>query len=87
MVHNDHQRGGDQHLPIAVEGQNRQRAEHVKMRFDAPAGQMNQQGGHEHLPDGDGMAGQRPARLDERQAAPARLVISPPRNTAAQTCR
>ena len=48
--------GGNQDTPVAIKRQKRQRAEDVEMRFDASAGQVNQQRAHQHLRDGDRVA-------------------------------
>ena len=50
-------RRGQQHAPVAVERQERQRTEDVVMRFPVAARQVDEQRGAEHLADGDGVAG------------------------------
>ena len=45
-----HDHGGrDQHPPVAIERQEHERGEHVEVRLDAAAGEMNQQARHQHL--------------------------------------
>jgi len=48
MIGGHDQRGRTEHLPVAVEGQKRQRAEDVKVCFDASTGQMDEQRRGEH---------------------------------------
>ena len=86
VVGGDDRRGGDQHAPVAVEGQEGQRAEDVEVRLDAAAGQVDQQGAHEHLADGDGVARRTPRRAAAGPRQHGRLTIAPPRKSAAQTC-
>ena len=57
LVERHDARGGQQHAPVAVERQERQRAEDVVMRLAVPAGQVDEQRGGEHLADGDRVAG------------------------------
>ena len=57
--HDDRRR--DQDAPVAIERQERQRAEDVEVRFDAAAGEVDQQRAHQHLRDGDRVARRRPA--------------------------
>jgi hypothetical protein len=49
-------RADDQDLPVAVEGQEGERAEDVEMGLDSPAGQVDQQRADEHLGDGHDVA-------------------------------
>ena len=80
--------GRNQHAPVAIEGEERQRAEDVKMRFDAAAGQVDQQRAHQHLRDGDRVARRRQARPEHaeqrgEQADDAAERRSPPRRADA----
>ena len=43
----------NQHPPVAIEGEKGERTEHVEVRFDAAARQMDQQRAHQHLCDRD----------------------------------
>jgi hypothetical protein len=61
-------RGGDEDAPIAVEGQKRERSEHVEVGFDAAAGQVNEQRAHQHLRDGHRVPGERVTRPNQRKA-------------------
>ena len=60
----------NQHPPVAIERQEGQRAEDVKVGLDPPTGQMNEQGAHQHLRDRDDVAGRRqawPEQSEERR--------------------
>src|SRR3954452_18438941 len=46
----------DQHLPIAIKEEKGERAEDMKVSFDATAGEMNQETGEKHLRDRDGVS-------------------------------
>ena len=65
LVEPDHHRRGDEHAPVPVERQERQRAEDVEMHLRPPAGQVDEQGGKQHLPDRDGVAGEVRTRVPE----------------------
>src|SRR5690242_3699307 len=65
MVYINDGGSGNQHAPIAVKGQNRERTKDMKMRFNAPTGEMDEQSRHQHLPNGNGMACQRLAGLSQ----------------------
>ena len=67
MVDGHDRRRGNQHPPVAIERQHRQRTEHVKMRFDAAAGEVNQERAHQHLGDGNRVSGERGARSEQRK--------------------
>ena len=67
MVGRDHDGGGQQHAPVAVERQEGQRAEDVEVSLDAAAREVNQQRSHEHLSNADDVAGEDLARPKERQ--------------------
>ena len=45
----DH-RCGHEHTPISVHGEERQRPEHMEVRFEPAPGQMDEQRPHQHLP-------------------------------------
>src|SRR5690242_2295464 len=49
MVGSDDNRRRDEYSPISVKCQKGQRAEDMEVSFDATAGQVNQQRGHQHL--------------------------------------
>ena len=59
MIGGDHRGGRNQHAPVAIEREKRQRAEDVEMRFEAPAAEVNQQRAHQHLRAGDRVARRR----------------------------
>lgn len=63
MVRGHHNGRRNQHLPVAINRQECQRTEHMKMRFEAAAGQVNQEGRGEHLAHGNGMPRDRLAGL------------------------
>ncbi len=56
VIERDHDGGRDEDAPVAIKRQERQRAEHVEMRFDAAAGQEDEQRAHQHLRGGDNVA-------------------------------
>ncbi len=56
VIEGNDDRGGNEHAPVAVERQKRERAKHVKVRFNAAAGQVNQERAHQHLGDRDHVA-------------------------------
>ena len=56
MIERDHHRRRDQHPPVAIEREERERSEDVKVGLDASAGQVDEQRAHQHLRDGDGVA-------------------------------
>ena len=58
MVGGDHDGRRNQHGPIAVKGDECERAKDIKMGLDPSAAQMNEQRPEEHLADGDDMASQ-----------------------------
>ena len=60
----------NQHAPVAIEREKRERAEHVEVRFDAAAGEMDQQRAHQHLRRRNRVARGRQARPQQRQGAP-----------------
>jgi hypothetical protein len=53
VIEDDGDRRGDQHAGIAIEREAGERAEDVEMRFDAAAGDVDQQGADQHLADAD----------------------------------
>jgi hypothetical protein len=57
VIQSHDDRRGNQDTPVAVEGQEGERSEHVEMRLDAPAGEMDQQRTHQHLGHGDHVTG------------------------------
>ena len=69
MVGGDDGGGGDQDAPIAVEREECERAEDVKVHFDAAAVEVDEEGGKEDLGDGDDVAGEdfAGAAPDERE--------------------
>ncbi len=62
--------GGNHDAPVTIERQERQRAEHVEVRFDASAREVDQQGAHQHLGDANREAGRRLARSRGCRAPP-----------------
>jgi hypothetical protein len=58
MIERDDHRPCDEDLPVAVEGEEGQRAEHVEVGLDAPAGEVDEQGRREHLPSRDNVTRQ-----------------------------
>ena len=58
MVRRHDHAGGDEHAPVAVKRQERQRAEDVEMHLQASAREVDEQRGGKHLPGGDGVAGE-----------------------------
>ena len=67
MVERDDDRRRNEHAPVAVEREERERAEDVEVRFDAAAGQMDQQRAHQHLRHGHGVPRRREARAEQRE--------------------
>jgi len=57
MLDDDNGCCGDQYAPVSIERQKRQRSENMKVRFDPAATQVDEQGGSQHLTDGDHMSG------------------------------
>ena len=47
VIERDDDRGRNENPPITIEGQEGQRAEHVKVRFDAPACEMDEERAHQ----------------------------------------
>jgi hypothetical protein len=62
VVEGNDRRGRDEYPPVAVEGQQRQRAEDVEVRLDPPVGEVDQQRPHQCLRDGDDVPRGRRAR-------------------------
>ena len=92
VIERDDDRRRDEHAPVAVEREKGQRAEHVEMRLDAAARQMDEQRAHQHLRDGDRVARRRLARAEAGRAAPGtgrsrRRGTSRPRHGRACGCR
>ena len=56
VIERDDDGGRNQHPPVAIEREERERAEDVEVRLDAAAGQVDQQRAHQHLRDGDDVA-------------------------------
>ena len=56
VVERDHHRRWNQHAPVAVEREERERPEDMKVGLDSSAGQVNEQCAHQHLRDGDRVA-------------------------------
>ena len=67
VIQGDDDGRGNQHAPVPVERQKRQRAEDVEMRFDAAAGEMDQQRAHQHLSGRNRVARGRQARPQQRE--------------------
>ena len=67
LVPHHGQRGGEQHLPVPVEGQEGQRAEDVEVRLDAAAREVDEQPRPEHLADGHPMPREGRARPQPHQ--------------------
>ena len=65
LVGRHHDRRRHQHAPVAVERQERQRAENVEVHLRPAAREMDEQPREQHLPDGHGVTGQRPMRAPE----------------------
>src|SRR5262245_25832982 len=59
MIRKGHNRGRDEHAPVAVERQQGQGSEHMKMRFNAAARYVNQEGGLQQLADRNDVSCQR----------------------------
>ncbi len=57
VIERDHHRCRNQDAPVAIEGEERERSEDVKVRLDASAGQVDEQRAHQHLRDGNRVAG------------------------------
>ena len=57
VIEGDDNRGGNQDPPVAIEREERQRPEHMEMRLDASAGQVDEQRAHQHLRNGYHIAG------------------------------
>ena len=57
----------DEDSPVPIKSQKRERTKNVKVRLDAAPGQVDQQRRSQHLRHGDGMSGQRAARLPPNQ--------------------
>jgi hypothetical protein len=62
VVERDYDRGWNQNPPISIKRQDNERAEDVKMGFDAAAGHPDEKGGHEHLGHGHHVPGHDGAR-------------------------
>ena len=61
-------RGRDEEYPpVAVEGQERERTEHMEVSFESPTREVNEQRRREHLRSGDDVPGIRPAGPHERE--------------------
>ena len=56
VIERDDDGGRNQHAPVAIEREEGERAEDVEVRFDAAAGQVDQQRAHQHLRHGDDVA-------------------------------
>ena len=56
VIERDDDGGRNEDTPVAVDREEGKRAEDVEMRFDAAAGQVNQQRAHQHLRDGNRVA-------------------------------
>ena len=68
VIEDDRDRRGDQHAAVAIEREAGQRAEHVEVRFDAAAGDVDQQGADQHLADADDVPrGERAAAEPDHQ--------------------
>ena len=65
LIEHHHGRRRHQHAPIPVKRQECQRAEDVEMHLGPPAGQVDEQRGKQHLPDGDQVPGDERARTPE----------------------
>jgi hypothetical protein len=57
MVERDHDCGGNEYSPVAIEGEEHQRAEYLEVRLDAAAHQMNRHSGREHWAGGNAVMG------------------------------
>src|SRR6185437_2541916 len=67
MVGGDDDGCRDKDLPFAIEGKESERSKDVEMRFDSPAGQVNQQSRPEDLRDGDDVSRNRTTRHHQGQ--------------------
>ena len=67
MVHRRDCCSGDEHSPVAVERQERQRSKHVEVSLDAPLREMNQQARHQQLGDAYDLSREALARMRPRQ--------------------
>ncbi len=63
MIARHHERGGQEQSPVAIESQERERAEDVKVRLDAAAAQVDEQRRKHHLRDRDAVPRERRARV------------------------
>ncbi len=84
MVCGRDNRGGYQHMPIAIERQEGKRPEVVEMCLDPSPAQMYHKARREHLRDRDDVASKGAARHN-RTIASGAIAIAPPRNIAAHT--
>ena len=55
------------HFPVAIEGQESKRSEHVEVGFDSASGEVDQHRAEERLGDGDYVTRRCPARLQRNQ--------------------
>ena len=67
VIQRDDDRGRDQHSPVAIEREEGERAEDVKVRLDPSSGQVDQERAHQHLGDGDDVARRRQARPEDAE--------------------
>ena len=67
MIGGDDDGGGHQHSPVAIEREERERAEHVKVGLDPAAGEVDEQRRPQHLRRRDHVARRGPAWSKEAQ--------------------
>ena len=67
VIQRDDDGGGNQHAPVAIEREERQRAEDVEVRFDAAAGEVDEQRAHQHLRRRNRVARGRQARPEQAE--------------------
>ena len=67
VIERDDNRRRNQHAPVAIEREERKRAEDVEMGFDAPACQVDEQRAHQHLGGRNRVARRRPAGPEQRE--------------------
>ena len=67
VIQRDDDRGRNQDPPVPVERQERERTKYVEVRFDAAAGEVDQERTHQHLRDGDDVPRRRQAGSKQAQ--------------------
>ena len=67
MMSGGYGRSGNQHSPVAVKRENRERAKYMEVRFDAAICNVNQNNGHQDLGNRKYMPGEMPAGMAQGQ--------------------